>query len=306
MSLRLSVLMVGLRYGVRPLIAMTPSPAVARKSLETLTRVFTRPVRPAAIDEIKLADRPARLIQPPKPLNGAALLYFNGGGYVTGSAASHTPMVSRLVCLSGVSTYVPEYRLAPENPFPAAFEDARAAWEALRASGVEADRIILGGDSAGGGLALALLADLVATGERPAGVFAFSPWTDLTLTGESLAENARRDALLPVQRIRELTEMVLQGSDPNDTRISPLFADFTGAPPVYLQVSDSEILRDDSMRLAKRLLVQGVDVEVDRWPDAPHVWQMMDGWVPEARDALERTAKFIRARLTPPSPRSES
>lgn len=306
MSLRLSMMMVAMRYGMRPLIGMTPSPRVARRSLDALTRLFCRRAPAVRVEEFELAGRPARRLTPPEPAGEAIVLYFHGGGYVTGSPASHTPMASRLASLAGISVVLPHYRLAPESPFPAAFEDAVAAWSALRSEGYDASRIAIGGDSAGGGLALALLAELLARGEAPLCAFAYSPWTDLTLSGASLSENARRDALLPVRRIEELTEMVLQGADPEDPRISPLFAEFTKAPPVYLQVSDSEILRDDSLRLAEHLKEQSVFVRVDRWKDAPHVWQMLDGWVPEARDALARTAEFLRDRLMLASPKVES
>jgi acetyl esterase/lipase len=175
------------------------------------------------------------------------------------------------------------------------------AWNILTGvKKIAPDRIILAGDSAGGGLALALLAHVLGEGMRPAGFVGFSPWTDLTLTGESLVTNEAKDAILPRARMGELLEIILQGADPADPRISPLFAEWRDPPPVYLQASKTEILFDDSRRMVETLQSAGGEATFDTWEDAPHVWQIFDGWVPEARDALEKAGVFARACLTPP------
>jgi acetyl esterase/lipase len=142
------------------------------------------------------------------------------------------------------------------------------------------------------------LARLLDEGECPAGLFAFSPWTDLTLGGRSLKSNAASDVILPVERIEELRALVSPDGSMDDPRLSPLFATFTGAPPVYLQASKTEILLDDTLRMEERMRESGVDIRVDLWPDAPHVWQLFRGWLPEADNALERAATFARERLT--------
>ncbi|MGY6547926.1 MAG: alpha/beta hydrolase [Roseinatronobacter sp.] len=234
------------------------------------------------------------------------ILYFHGGGYVMGSPQTHAALAAYLARKAALPCALPDFRLAPEHPFPAAFEDARAVWDALIARGVAPDRIALGGDSAGGGMALALLAHLCAQDlPRPACVFAFSPFTDLTYSGASILENAQSEILLPPERLERLRARVLGAADPADPRISPLFGRFPGAPPVLLQVARSEILRDDTRRMAAHLRAEGAQVTVQEWGNLPHVWQFFPGWLPEARRALTDAAQFIRAQL-PPQPGSGS
>ena len=213
-------------------------------------------------------------------------------------------MLARLTQAAGVAVEAPDYRLAQEAPLPAAFEDACAAWEAVIAGGLAPDRIVLGGDSAGGGLALALAAELCARQARPAGVFAFSPWTDLTLSGASHIRNAEADPLLPAARVPELVVEILGGTDPADPRVSPLFARFDSPPPVLIQASRTEILLDDALRMAERLREAGGDVELDLWPDPPHAWQIGADLLPEAREALDRAAAFARRCLQTAAPAS--
>jgi epsilon-lactone hydrolase len=222
------------------------------------------------------------------------ILYFHGGAYVFGAPDTHRAMLARLSSLTGLATFLPDYRLAPEFPFPAAIEDALAAYKGLLNHGYAPERIFLGGDSAGGGLMLGLL-HLIGQSDlpRPAGAFAFSPWCDLTLSGESLRTNARKDPVLPAGRLGELRDMYLAGSDPQDPRVSPLFGDFTGAPPVFFQVGDTEILLDDSQRLEARMCSQNVRMRLDIWPDAPHVWQLFQGRLTAADKALEEVAGFL-------------
>ncbi|MFW2541299.1 alpha/beta hydrolase [Primorskyibacter sp. 2E107] len=226
---------------------------------------------------------------------GRVILYFHGGGYIVGSPQTHEAMLARLALLSRVEVCAPAYRLAPETPFPGAFDDALRAWDHLRTLGYARQDIVIGGDSAGGGLALALLAELCQSGQAPAGAFAFSPWTDLALTGPSLLDNSEADAVLPGERIEELRDHYLQGQDPRDPRGSPLHAAFPDCPPVLLQCSDSEILRDDSLRMAAHLKTEGGAVTLEIEPALPHVWHLFDGWLPEARQSLSRVASFAQA-----------
>ena len=293
MTWRLAALNFGLRTFGRPVIKHTKSAPRARRDLTLTSRLFFRGPRGHARRR-ELGGVRVRDISPPGADTENVLLYFHGGGYVAGSSRTHLPMLGYLAKKAGARAVLPDYRLAPEAPFPAAFDDAVAVWRGLRSEGVPADHIILGGDSAGGGLALALLSHVLSEGERPAGLFGLSPWTDLTLSGPSLAENAKLDAILPGERVEELRDMVAPGIDPADPRISPLFAGFEGAPPVYLQVSETEILRDDALRMADRLKEQGVDVQVDTWPDTPHVWHLFLGWIPEADEALGGVAEFTQ------------
>ncbi len=222
---------------------------------------------------------------------GPVILYFHGGGYVFGSTTTHRAMLARLSRYSGLPVCMVEYRLAPEHPFPAAFEDAMAAYTALAGRPV-----FLGGDSAGGGMAFALLGEIQCRGlERPLGTFGLSPFTDMTFSGPSLAENADRDVMLPASRISAISEAYLASASPNDPRISPLFADFTGATPVWLAVGSTEILLDDTTRLAQRMQDQGVDTKLTIEDDLPHVWPIFHNVLPEARVTLKRLSRWLVA-----------
>jgi len=219
---------------------------------------------------------------------------LHGGGYIAGSPRTHAKMLARLSRLTGLEVIAPWYRLAPEHPFPAAFNDAHAAFEALLARGYSASDIILGGDSAGGGLALALLGAICAEGNPPRGLFAFSPLTDTRSLSPSFSENEHRDPLLPASQKELIADMYLAGHSPLDPRCSPILASFsTPPPPVFLQYSESEILRDDSRRMAEHLRQAGGYVPLDEWRDPPHVWVLFDGLVPEARIALNNVAEFV-------------
>jgi len=203
-------------------------------------------------------------------------------------------MLGQLALDSKTDVVAQDYRLVLEAPFPAAFEDAVAAWDDLRGQGLGPSQILLAGDSAGGGLALALLAHLLARGERPAGLLALSPWTDLTHSGESIRRNARRDAMLPVRRTNAASEQYLAGADPTDPRASPHFAEFPNPPPVMLQVGDQEILLDDARRMAAKLEEAGGEVRLDVWEGAHHVWQLAFGFVPEAAEALRQAGAWAQ------------
>ena len=223
------------------------------------------------------------------------LLYAHGGGYVFGSARTHRALVAKICARIGAVGMLPDYRRAPEHIFPAAFDDLRAAYDHVLASGIKPENLLLAGDSAGGGLALGLLGDLLKRNHSlPAGVLALSPLTDMTFSGDSFIRNRHREALLPAHRAREAAEMYLQGHDPTDPRVSPLLADFRGAPPVYLAAGTTEILRDDSLRMAETLRAQGVRVEMELQEDLPHVWPLFHGLLPEARQTLDRIAGWVK------------
>ncbi|KPQ05488.1 MAG: Esterase/lipase [Rhodobacteraceae bacterium HLUCCA12] len=290
MSLRARILRMALRAIARPMIARTREPEVARRRFLRTAKLLFRPPPLSLVLPVSHPS-PGAWVQN-RPSRGGVILYFHGGAYVMGAPETHAAMLADLSRRTGVAAFLPRYRLAPEHPFPAAFDDALAAWDRLRALGHEPTQIVLGGDSAGGGLALALLGHLCRTGAAPAGAFAFSPWTDLTYSGPSLDENARRDALLPVERIDEVRAMVLGAHQDraDDPRISPLFAEFPDPPPVQIHVAQTEILRDDSLRMQDRLA--RADIRMAR--DLPHVWPIFHNLLPEAGDTLDVTASFIR------------
>jgi epsilon-lactone hydrolase len=307
-SRRLDLLNGLLRRLVKPRLAATATPEQAEREFDRGARLAFRIPRGVTVTVREVAG-PARPIRVSRIAGrgGAGeglVLHFHGGGYVAGSARTHLGMLGRLSAAAAVPVDAPDYRLAGEAPAPAAFADACAAWDALIREGWAPDRIVLGGDSAGGGIALALLARLCARGTPPAGLYAFSPWVDLTLSGASLRSNAAADPLLPAERIDELVALLRGELPADDPRLSPLFAGFPGAPPVLLQAGRTEILRDDTLRMAARLEAEGARVALRLWPDTPHVVQIFGDWLPEAREARAEAAIFVRACLQTAAPAS--
>jgi acetyl esterase/lipase len=297
MSWQLKVMRFVMRHAVRSSLGRQRDSAAARVWFERGAWLNARgqPHKSFIADHFATKQKVLPALWTALPGTGQKfILYFHGGGYVMGHPRTHAALARYLTRKTGLQTCLPEYRLAPEHPFPAAFEDALGVWQALLARGYAPDQIILGGDSAGGGLALALLGHLCASDQpRPACVFAFSPFTDFSLSGESISQNAASEVLLPPERLTQLRDRVLAGADARDPRISPLFGSFKGAPPVLVQVARSEILLDDSRRMAEVLRRDGVDVTLQEWGNLPHVWQFFHGWLPEARKALADLGRFI-------------
>jgi len=275
----------------RPRMARTPSPAAGAAEFARFAKAAFR--KPPRLRVVPVRGAPVAMswISAGRVPVGPVILYLHGGAYFSGSAETHAGMIGRLSRLAGVEAVAPDYRLLQEAPFPAAFDDCLAAWDWLR-RGRAAGEIVIAGDSAGGGLALALLAAVLVRGERPAGVVVFSPWTDLTLSGGSLA--TAREVILPVERMGEVAAEYLAGAEARDGRASPLFAGFAGAPPVLIQVGGDEALLDDSRRMAA---VLGEAAVLEVWEGCPHVWQIFDGWIPEARAALRGAARFVQTSL---------
>jgi monoterpene epsilon-lactone hydrolase len=227
------------------------------------------------------------------------LLYLHGGGYFGCSAQSHRAITVGFA-LQGFRVLAPNYRLAPENQFPAAVDDAVAAYRGLLSEGYSPKHIVIGGDSAGGGLALSLLLALRNTGSPlPAGAALFSPWTDLAATGDSVRTNARRCAMFNGPDIGPSARYYLGETDPRNPLASPLYADLAGLPPVLIHVGADEVLRDDSTRLAERARAAGVHVELKIWPVVPHAWQLAPHRLPEARQSLRESAAFLHALIAP-------
>jgi monoterpene epsilon-lactone hydrolase len=283
-----------LRVTERRRLARATDPETLRRAFEVNARLFFWPPRGAAFDAAEIAGCPATWVDRGRP--GPLLLYFHGGGYVFGAPRTHRAMLAHLARRTDGPALLPGYRKAPEHAFPAAFDDALASYRAVMD---HPGGVVLGGDSAGGGLALAVLAGILAQGLRkPLGVFAFSPLTDMTYSGNSIVGNAGSDVILPAERCHEIAEMYLQGADPADPRASPLFAEFTGAPPVWLTAADREILLDDTRRMTASLRAQGVEVSETITRDLPHVWPILHSLLPEGRATLGDLAQWIR-RLSP-------
>lgn len=229
---------------------------------------------------------------------GRALLYFHGGGYCSGSIRSHRSLVTEAGRAAKVRTLAVEYRLAPEHPFPAALDDALKAWRFLRGQGIAAQHIAVGGDSAGGGLTIALINLLRDAGEPlPGCAWLISPWTDLTLSGATLASKDAVDPLIHKAYLAELADAyVPRELDRKDPRVSPLFADLAGFPPTLIQVGACETLLADATRFAASAGAANVAVTLEIWPDMIHAWPLWSKHLEPGRRALANAGRFIRER----------
>ena len=233
----------------------------------------------------------------PEARNDRGVMYFHGGGYTVGSLTSHAEMMARVATACRAPVLGLDYRLAPEAPYPAAVEDAVACYNRLVDGGLAApESIVLAGDSAGGGLVLACLLALKAAGKPlPAGAILFSPWTDLTASGESTRTRAELDPMVSAGLLNPMAEAYGASQPLGDPMISPLFGDLSGLPPLLIQVGDHEILLDDSLRLADKARAAGVDVTLEVYPGAFHVFQTMPQ-LPESAEALATAARFFDER----------
>lgn len=230
-------------------------------------------------------------------VEAGTLLYLHGGGYFACSPFTHRS-ITAAYATRGLKVFAADYRLAPEHAFPAAVDDALAAYKGLLDSGIAPAGIAIGGDSAGGGLALAtLLASKAAGLPMPACALVFSPWTDLANTGETMRTNARRDVMLPENTGSEGAGFYLNGADARNPLAAPLYGDLAGLPPLLIHVGEGEVLRDDSTRFAAKARAAGVAVDCSVWDNMPHVWQLFQLFLPEAREALDQAAAFAKERI---------
>ena len=244
-----------------------------------------------------LGGVPGEWLTPIAADEGRVVLYFHGGGYNIGSAETHRSMLTHLATRARTRVFSVDYRLAPESPYPAAIDDAVASYEGLLAVGTDPARVVVAGDSAGGGLALALLTRIRDAGVAlPAGAVALSPWTDLTASSASIAANEATDIMLGQPLLHHWATAYLDGADPEHPHASPLHADLSGLPPILVQVGDTEVLLDEGVRFAAQAADAGVDITLQVEPDMFHVWPFFAGIVPESDDALAEAAAWILAR----------
>jgi len=234
------------------------------------------------------------------PADGAtdrAVLYVHGGGYVIGSASIYRRFTGHLANAAGCRVLNVDYRLAPESPHPAAVEDAVIAYRWLLDEGFAPSSIVISGDSAGGGLTVAALLKIRDDGlPSPAGGAPLSPWVDLEGTGDSMTLNADKDLIVDFAGLKTMSDHFLQGQSAQDPLAAPLHADLTGLPPLYIQVGGDETLLDDSVRLAAKAELVGVDVTLEVFPEMQHVFQVAVGNMPEATDAVAKLGAWIAAR----------
>ncbi len=279
-------------------------PLVGSASIEDLRRnleeaAATVTLKPdVAIERVEVAGLDVEWITIERSEARGVVLYLHGGGYCICSVNTHRDHASRIARASGARTLLIEYRLAPEHPFPAAVEDAQAAYRWLLGNGVLPAGIVMGGDSAGGGLTAATLVALRDSGDPlPAGAFCISPWMDLSLEGESMITKAEADPMV-TRGLLEMMARAYAGSlDLRNPMISPLFSDPAGLPPMLLQVGTSEILLDDSTRFAERATAAGVDVTLEVWDDMFHVWHVFADMLPQAQQAIGRIGEWVRERM---------
>jgi acetyl esterase/lipase len=228
------------------------------------------------------------------------LLYLHGGGYVVGSLNTHRGQVAGYSIASGARALSVGYRLAPEHPHPAAVEDAAAAYRWLLGQGIEAGRIAVAGDSAGGGLTAAVLVALRDAGDPlPACGVMISPWVDMEGSGESVISKAGSDPMVGKEELLQMAETYLGGLDPRTPLASPLYAELAGLPPLLIHVGTAEILLDDARRFASRASEAGVDVSLKEWEDMIHVFQAYAMLLPEGKQAVDEIGAFIREHLRP-------
>lgn len=287
------------RYLEKPLIACVINQPVLR----FVSGIYGRIAYKTHSDMRFLATRlghnsavvPALWCDQGQPHNCGVILYLHGGAYTAGGAVSHKHLAARLAGVCGLRAILPEYRLAPEHPFPAALDDATIAYHALLEKGYRGDQIVLVGDSAGGGLGYGLLLHLLQNQlPLPRCVVALSPWVDMEHKGASFQDNKRAEMMLPHSWLKRAKRMYLNGLDPACPSVSPINGDFTGAPPSLILVGGEEILRDDARSMAGHLRACGADASLIEQADVPHIWPVHLGRSPEADAAIDDIARFVR------------
>jgi acetyl esterase/lipase len=295
MSLRAEALRLALRHFAKGKGDKPPDITAIRRSLARVAHFIPNPPRDTRVTRITANGVSGVQVATPRSHGDRHILYLHGGAYAYGSATLYRDFIWRLADVAQSTVLCIDYRLAPEHPFPAAVDDAAQACRWLLDQGVDPRRLAIMGDSAGGGLAFGSLLRMRDNGDPlPAAVVALSPWTDLSLSGESVQRNARADPMLNAGQARHLARWYLGNADARHPYASPQFGDHTGLPPALIQVGHDEILHDDAANMAENLRRAGCVVELDVWPRMPHVWQLYVALLPEARQALDRIGRFVR------------
>ncbi len=265
-----------------------------RASMEQMGQAFP-PAPDVKAEKVKVGNIAAEWIGAPGADAGRAILYLHGGGYVAGSINSHRALAGRVSRAAQARVLVIDYRLAPEHPFPAAVEDAIAAYRWMLAQKLAPKRIAIAGDSAGGGLTVAALVAIRDAGlHAPGAGVCISPWADMEATGESMTTKAAADPMVQKETIMNLAKVYLAEKDPRSPLAAPIYADLHGLPPLLIQVGGNETLLDDAVRLADRARKAGVAVTFEPWDGMIHVWHAFAGALDEAQQAIDRIGEFVR------------
>ena len=242
---------------------------------------------------------PAELVSSGEASSGRAILYLHGGGYVIGSPATHRELARRLSVAADADVLAIDYRLAPENPFPAAVEDAVSAYRWLVGQGCDPTGVAIAGDSAGGGLTVATLVSLRDQGlPLPACGVCLSPWVDMEGIGDSMTSRAALDPMVQREGLVAMAEIYLGGADSRTPLAAPLYADLHGLPPLLIQVGTSETLYDDATRLSTRAEAAGVETCFESWDEMIHVWHLFAPMLDDGQRAIERIGEFVRGKTT--------
>jgi acetyl esterase/lipase len=271
--------------------------AELRAGMEQMTQLLSPPPDVRA-EGVSVGGRPADWVTIEGATPDRVVLYLHGGGYVIGSPRTHRELAGRIAREAGARVLVIDYRLAPEHPFPAAVDDAVAAYRWLLAQGVSPERIVVAGDSAGGGLALAtLLALRDAKLSLPAAGVCISPWVDLAGEGDSMTTKAELDPMVQREPLLRMSAWYRGETDVRHPLVSPLHADLAGLPPLLVHVGSAETLLDDALRLEARARAADVDISCEVWDDMIHVWHAFAPLLPEGAEAVARIGEWIRKRV---------
>jgi epsilon-lactone hydrolase len=291
-SLRTRAIRAGLRFFIKSGYRREPV-ELARQRFRRMEWLVPPPPLGSRTDHLQIGGVPAAMISVRESRPDCSVLFLHGGAYTIGSFRNYGHFTWRIGRAARARVLAIDYRLSPEHPFPAALEDAMSAYRWLVERGSTPRRMLIMGDSAGGGLTLALLLKLRDEGAPlPTGAVAMSPWTDLALTGASLHTNAVRDPMVVASEVSRFAQMYLGDADPRDPYVSPLYGDPRGLPPTLIQAGEDEVLLDDAIRMAQKMKGAGCDVELQVWSGMPHVFQLLVPVMPEANAAVEQIGAF--------------
>lgn len=270
--------------------------ATIEQSRAAMERISERVASDVRCEPVSAGGIEAEWISAPGAAQDRVILYLHGGGYTAGSIQTHRAMVARIARASNARALAINYRLAPEHPFPAAVDDTTAAYRWLLSQGYSPRKIVIAGDSAGGGLTLAALAALRDSRQpMPAAAVPISPWTDLEGSGDSIRTKAAKDPMVQQDGLAPSARAYAGNASLRNPLVSPLYADFRGFPPLLIQVGEAEILLDDATRVAERARAAGVAVELEVWDEMPHVWHVFAKLLPEGQQAIDKIGRFVIA-----------
>jgi monoterpene epsilon-lactone hydrolase len=270
---------------------------MVRRTFEAMQK-RKRVAKGVVVREAELAGIACEWLIPPGCDDAPVLYYLHGGAYLMGSPATHRKMVSYIAKAAGMRALLPDYSLAPENPFPSGLNDCIAVYRQLLDTGVSADNVVISGDSAGGGMSMATMLSLRDAGDQlPAAAVLLSPWLDLTGRGESGVTRAEEDPWFRVDDMMTIASMYQPDGELTNPLVSPVFADANSLPPMLIQVGDHEILLSDSTRLTGNITAAGGEVSLQVWPEMWHVFQFFIGQMPESKRAISDIGDYIRGRF---------